>query len=60
MNKVIELTKGFVIILAWLGVAFVALGFWGIFSDGEVLASLSLAVYGIFLVYMINTVKRTN
>ena len=60
MNKVIELTKGFVIILAWLGVALVALSFLGIFSEGEALDSLSLAVYGIFLVYMINTVKRTN
>ena len=60
MNKLIELSKGVAVIFLWLGVVWLAM-FWGaIFSEGEALASLSLAVSGIFLIYMINRLKRTN
>ncbi len=60
MNKLLELTKSFALILLWLGVVWIAMFWTAIFSEGEALASLGVAVYGIFLVYVINTLKRIN
>ena len=57
MNKLIEFSKGVAIILKWLEVVQITM-YWGaIFSEGEALASLGLAVYGIFLVYVINRLR---
>jgi hypothetical protein len=60
MNKLIGLTKRVFIILAWIGVALSALLFWDSFGSYTPINSLYLIAYGIFLLYVIKTLKRTN
>ena len=60
MDKVIRLTKSFFIILAWIGMALSAILFWDSFDGSFPQQSLYLVGYGIFLVYVISTLKRTN
>ena len=60
MDKVIGLTKSFFIILAWIGVAMSAILFWDEFDSISNEDCVYLIGYGIFLVYVINTLKRTN